>query len=102
VNTNPNLPDLYAGIYRHYKGPLYLVLGYGHDANDSFRDVVVYVGLELDEAKRGARLAVRSVEDFFAEVHDNNETCYDRDRCKENHRLRFEYIGSSWEGRVPF
>lgn len=82
-----NLTDLRAGVYRHWKGPLYLVLGYGHDANaeDLFamledkvyppglkrlgqRDVVVYIGLELDEAHSGPRLAVRTVDDFFCLV----------------------------------
>lgn len=30
----PELPELPAGVWRHYKGPLYQVLGYGHDSND--------------------------------------------------------------------
>jgi hypothetical protein len=55
-----DLPHLPAGVYQHHKGPLYLVLGYGHDANYPDRDVVVYVGLQLDEAKTGPRLAVRT------------------------------------------
>lgn len=72
--------DLKAGIYQHYKGPRYLVLGLAHDANADIllrtddtpgeREVVVYVGLQMDQAHTGARLAVRTVADFFAWVHD--------------------------------
>jgi hypothetical protein len=83
------LPDLKAGVYRHYKRHLYLVLGYGHDSNYEGRDVVVYVGLELDDAKTGPRLAVRTVEDFFATVQPDGS----------NERVRrFTYVGPSWEG----
>ena len=74
-----------AGIYRHYKGPLYLVLGLAHDANAEElhgsspgglldgrplgeREVVVYVPLQLDGAHLGARMAVRTRADFFAHV----------------------------------
>lgn len=85
------METLKAGVYRHYKGPLYLVLGLAHDANagDLYstrswvarsseryplgeREVVVYVGLQTDEAHPGARLAVRTVDDFFAWVHDES------------------------------
>lgn len=82
------LPPLRAGIYEHYKGNLYQVLGYAHDANaDTLgvvhtgsqftgtegeplgeRMVVVYFGLQLQEAHDGPRLAVRTVEDFLAYV----------------------------------
>lgn len=82
-------PDvaLPAGVYQHWKGPLYLVLGLAHDANAGElysnknyiarsserhplgeREVVVYVGLQLDAAHEGARLAVRTLDDFFAKV----------------------------------
>lgn len=80
--------DLLAGVWRHYKGPLYLVLGLAHDANaeDLYdrdvsgmagdfgysalgeREVIVYVPLQLDGAHTGPRLAVRTRADFFAEV----------------------------------
>jgi hypothetical protein len=55
-----DLPALKAGIYRHYKGPLYLALGYGHDSNDDSRIVVVYVPLYTDPAHSGPALAVRT------------------------------------------
>jgi hypothetical protein len=87
--THENLPDLTAGVYRHYKGHLYLVLGYGHDSNYEGREVVVYVGLELDDANTGPRLAVRTVEDFFATVQPEGSS----ERVR-----RFTYVGPSWEG----
>lgn len=94
-----DLPELRAGIYRHYKGPLYQVLGYAHDANaDTLydqkgvrrrethgempdplgeRNVVVYLGLELTEAHVGPRLAVRNVsggDAFFDWLHPDDWT----------------------------
>lgn len=49
------------GLYRHYKGHLYLPLGVAHDANYEDRAVVVYVPLQLDGAHEGPRLAVRTL-----------------------------------------
>lgn len=63
------LPVLKAGIWRHYRGHLYLMIGYAHDANQEDRTVVVYVGLDLDGAKHGERISVRDVDDFFAAVN---------------------------------
>lgn len=54
-----------AGTYQHWKGPTYLVLGLGHDANDSERTAVVYVPLYEVE---GPPFAVRTLEDFTAWV----------------------------------
>ena len=59
------LPELPAGVWRHWKGGDYLLLGLGHDADVEGRTVVVYVPL-YDVA--GPRLAVRSVEQWCAEV----------------------------------
>jgi hypothetical protein len=95
-----NLPDLRAGVYRHYKGPLYLVLGYGHDANNDSRQVVVYVGLQLDGAKPGPRLAVRDVDDFFAIVNPLNGVA--QKSCvfpSPTFPRRFTYVGPTWEGQ---
>jgi hypothetical protein len=89
------LPELRPGIYRHYKGPLYQALGYGHDANDATRVVVVYMPLQLDGAHEGPRLAVRSVygdEDCW---HDMVHRA-DGSRCEsECHDAvpRFEWLG---------
>lgn len=60
--------DIPAGIYRHYKGHLYLVLGYASDADQEGRDVVVYVGLELDDARPGPRMRVRTAGQFLGDV----------------------------------
>lgn len=114
--------DLKAGVYRHYKGPLYLVLGLGHDANaDTLgssgfieyegehdqqvtveplgeREVVVYVGLQIEGHKSGARLAVRTLSDFFAEV------CIDPDCLRYGQKPRLyhdmEYAQAEREGRT--
>jgi hypothetical protein len=59
------LPELRAGVWRHWKGADYLVLGLGHDADLDGRTVVVYVPL-YDVA--GPRLAVRTAEGFLEEV----------------------------------
>jgi hypothetical protein len=88
------LPDLRAGIYRHYKGNLYQIIGYAKDANaDTLlhrymdprikheiqiaplgeRIVVIYMGLELTDASRGPRMSIRTATDFFAPV------CWNRD-----------------------
>lgn len=117
-----DLPDLPAGVYRHYKGPLYLVFGYGHDANaDTLfhvrvdathlgeRYVVVYVGLQLDDAHDGPRIAVRDVADFHAlvcgvEACERYGEVFEADpyngcvRCKSAPVKRFTYIGPEWAG----
>ncbi|MGH8868680.1 MAG: DUF1653 domain-containing protein [Actinomycetes bacterium] len=53
------------GIYTHYKGSRYRVLGLVHDANEQGRAAVLYVPLY---AVDGPLHAVRSVDDFLAEV----------------------------------
>ena len=56
--------ELRAGVYRHYKGPHYVVLGLAHDA-DGGEDRVVYVPLyEVS----GPPLAVRVVSGFTGDV----------------------------------
>lgn len=102
------LPDLPAGVYQHYKGPLYQVLGYGHDANDDNRLVVIYIGIQLQGSHTGPRLAVRTVESdlldvdaFFDFVHPTDQgnerpagsKCLDYN-CPCKHRVRrFTYLG---------
>jgi hypothetical protein len=49
------------GTYQHWKGPQYLVLGLGHDANDETRTTVVYLPLHPVD---GPPFAVRTLEDF--------------------------------------
>jgi hypothetical protein len=53
------------GTYEHWKGPQYLVLGLGHDANDETRTTVVYLPLYPVD---GPPFAVRTLEDFTAWV----------------------------------
>lgn len=55
------MTTLWMGVYRHYKGPLYQVLGLAHDANDETRTCVVYMPLQLDGAHEGPRIAVRTL-----------------------------------------
>jgi len=85
------------GIYRHYKGPLYQVLGLAHDANSDTlgevnpadprqlgssvkplteREVVVYIALQLDDVHQGYRMVVRSLSDWNAFVHNEEGTEY--------------------------
>ena len=72
--------ELTAGVYRHYKGPHYVVLGLAHDA-DGGEDRVVYVPLyEVS----GAPLAVRTLSGFTETVTlDTGEQV-----------PRFAYVGS--------
>ena len=60
-----SLPELQTGVWRHWKGREYLVLGLAHDADTDGRTVVVYVPL-YDVP--GPRLAVRTVECFLEDV----------------------------------
>ena len=53
--------EVVPGTYRHWKGPQYLVLGLGHDANDASRTAVVYLPLYPVD---GPPFAVRTLEDF--------------------------------------
>jgi hypothetical protein len=101
------------GIWRHYKGELYQVIGLAHDANHDDRTVVVYMPLQLNAAHLGPRMAVRTIEDFAAIVHvnrirDNWSTCSGPSTCPETHfnsgvmdqghyleihRKRFDFLG---------
>lgn len=74
------IPNIECGIYQHYKGKFYLVLGLAHDANNEGRMVVVYVPLYMAE---GPRLAVRDVDEFLSDV-----------QIAENEwKPRFSYLG---------
>lgn len=110
------LPDLRTGVYRHYKNHFYLVLGYGHDANYEDRTTVHYLGLELNEAHTGPRLATCTavsddpeVDAWFDYVHsiDGSKclhgitgTFFTTKRYPDQIAVvpRFEYVGPSWEG----
>ncbi len=83
MRDEDQLPVLPAGVYRHYKDHLYLVLGYGRDSNDESRRVVVYVGLDMDGARSPERIKVRTVQDFFATV-----------LTTDGPKARFSYLGT--------
>jgi hypothetical protein len=112
-----SLPQLSAGVWLHYKGRLYQALGYGHDANSESRDVVVYIGLELDEAHRGPRLATRTassldpdIDAWWDFVHEDGTKCMHHDGsmrgvdgaavCHRGRPIkpRFRYLGPGWDG----
>jgi hypothetical protein len=102
--------ELLSGIYRHYKGPLYEVSGYAHDANIDGRELVLYRGLELTGAHLGPRWSVRDSEFpggedvdldcFFDTVHPDGTPCRHEGNslgwCNTAQSLtvrRFEYLG---------
>jgi hypothetical protein len=99
------LRDLPAGIYRHYKGHYYQCLGYGHDANYEDRITVNYIGLQLQDAHTGPRMATRTAESddpevdaWFDYVHADGKKCccaHQQTFCPGN-QLRFKYIGPGW------
>ena len=64
-------PILRAGVYRHYKGDHYLVIGVARD--DSFEEnerlLVIYSRLYR---RRGVPLCVRSVDEFCGTVETEN------------------------------
>lgn len=93
---------LRTGVWKHYKGPLYQVLGYSHNASDDNNIQVLYIGLEIDPSKPGPRWATRDWKEFFETVcpehdgmnaysdeHDNIRSPCDPLEWKE----RFEYMG---------
>lgn len=73
------MDDIKAGVYQHFKGAFYLVLGLARHSETEER-LVVYVPLA---PKEGPRITVRPAEMFFEDVTRNGET-----------RPRFKYIGS--------
>lgn len=90
---------LRCGVYRHYKGPLYLVLGLAHDANDPGRTCVVYVPLQLDGAHLGPRMAVRTLEryaDSFLDWVDDPDapSMTFADGTERHAWRRFTYLGA--------
>lgn len=97
LETMKNFDKFKAGIYKHYKGQHYMVYGLGHDSNYDNRDVVLYLGLELDKDHTGPRWAVRTYADFYAWV--NPQTGEPLDQSAPEAVERFTYIGSTWTGK---
>ena len=72
--------DLKSGVYQHYKGSYYLVLGVArHDVTEE--KLVVYVPLYAEKA--GPRMTARPIDVFFEEIELNGEKI-----------PRFKYVGA--------
>jgi len=98
------MKPLPAGIYKHYKGHFYQVIGYGHDANYEDRITVIYIGLQLIDAHTGPRFATRTAESddptvdaWFDYVHADGSKCVhtEIDDCSDR-KQRFAYVGPAW------
>lgn len=61
------IKELKSGIYKHYKGGLYLVLGAARHS-ETEEKLVVYVPLYTKSGQIGPRITVRPYEMFFDEV----------------------------------
>ncbi|HYK08543.1 MAG TPA: DUF1653 domain-containing protein [Candidatus Eisenbacteria bacterium] len=73
------MADVLSGVYKHYKGKFYLVLGVARHT-ETEEKFVVYVPLY---AREGPRMSLRPFEMFFEDVEVNGKK-----------QKRFEYIGS--------
>ncbi len=72
--------DLKSGVYQHYKGSYYLVLGVArHDVTEE--KLVVYVPLYAE--KSGPRMTARPIDVFFEEIELNGKRS-----------PRFKYVGT--------
>lgn len=72
--------DLKSGVYQHYKGNYYLVIGVArHDVTEE--KLVVYVPLYAE--KSGPRMTARPIDVFFEELEINGKKV-----------SRFTYIGT--------
>lgn len=101
-----------AGLYRHYKGGTYLVLGTAIDTGDIGRQVVVYAGARNRNFE--PYMFVRTVEDFNQKLCgiyvpgdistlgpgstcfkplDENERCPVHEHTNTPPVRRFEYVG---------
>ena len=97
------LPELPAGIYRHYKGHIYRVIGYGDDANYEDRRLVIYITDLESEPGLAIRSAVSDdpeVDAWWDWVHRaDGSKCllgpHTSNVCKDGGVIerRFTYIG---------
>ena len=76
---------LKAGIYKHYKGALYLVLGAARHS-DTDEKFVAYVPLGVN---KGPRIAVRPYDAFFENIEVNGKSV-----------SRFSYIGEGVDDKL--
>lgn len=94
---NDKLPPLPLGVWTHYKGGRYEVLGYGRDSNDYTRPIVVYRELGGDGTVC-VRTAVDGDSAWFDSVCQScgaaltREMGYDCRACEGSTlKLRFRY-----------
>ena len=79
------MQDLKAGVYKHYKGGLVMVLGVArHSETDD--KLVAYIPLGV---KTGPRITVRPYDMFFEEVRVNHQS-----------KKRFTYIGEAVDAQT--
>ena len=71
------------GIYKHFKGDMYLVVAIAKDS-DTLEDVVIYKGLY-----NGTPLWTRSIESFMAEVDHKKYP-----NVKQKYRFQLQNIKS--------
>lgn len=65
-------PDILSGVYRHYKGGLYLVLGVArHTETDD--KLILYIPLYTRPDHKGPRFQVRPLEMFLGKVEVNGK-----------------------------
>ena len=76
-----NIPS---GVYKHYKGKYYLVLGLAHHS-ETMEKFIVYVPLYVME---GPRMCIRPAEMFFEKVIVGNKKV-----------PRFKYIGREYQSK---
>jgi hypothetical protein len=74
--------QLQAGIYKHYKGGMYLIIGVARHSETNEK-LVAYIPLGV---KKGPRIVARPYDMFFDDVKINGVT-----------KPRFVYIGESVE-----
>ncbi len=75
------IEDVYSGVYQHYKGGLYLVLGVAqHTETDEI--LMTYIPLYTQEDHKGPRLRVRPLKMFLEKITINGKKI-----------PRFKYLG---------
>jgi hypothetical protein len=85
------------GTYEHWKGPRYLVLGLGHDANDPERTTVVYLPLYPVD---GPPFAVRTLADFLEWVDPTTGATLPEGQGVPRFRLVDTDLGKDRENRT--
>lgn len=74
-------------IYKHYKGKHIKVICIGLDS-ESKNEMVVIEELEESQGYPKGQIWIRSIEDFFDKVNENNQ------------KYRFELVEDEWEEKV--